>query len=297
MRRTGRSKASQSRGSCRSNLRSSWRGGILTMSRRTCRSRTACSFAAISSMCQLGRNAGIQFGEATQHEGIEIHAQRRLKFGLRNKGHDAPCPNRRVNSAMTIESASLSRLASCWAGRASLAWTSASSSCVERASPDAARLTNCLTVASNLVIRRRRPFSLIAHPFAQSRRDDRAEVARALRPAARVAGLAGAKAGHHRWAAITDPFVRRLSAIMKAHFWASERCSSRMVGTSLHPRRLHASRRPCPAITFRSRSIKSGTLNPKLSMLWAICRICFALCWRVLRVAFQLIDRKIRDRQ
>ena len=62
----------------------------------------------------------------------------------------------------------------------------------------------------------------------------------------------------------------RLSASMNARFWASERCSSRLVGTSLHPRRLHASRRPWPAITFRSRSIKSGTLNPKLSMLCAI---------------------------
>ena len=45
-------------------------------------------------------------------------------------------------------------------------------------------------------------------PFAQSRGDDRAEVARALRPAARVAGLAGPKSGRIGRPAIADPLVR-----------------------------------------------------------------------------------------
>src|SRR5271166_1403305 len=45
-------------------------------------------------------------------------------------------------------------------------------------------------------------------PFAQSSGDDRAQVARAFRPAAWVARLAGTKTSRHRWAAITNPFVR-----------------------------------------------------------------------------------------
>src|SRR6516162_6758699 len=41
-----------------------------------------------------------------------------------------------------------------------------------------------------------------------------------------------------------------------------------------------AKRRPGPATTLPSRSIKIGTLKPKVLMLWAICRICFLLWQR-----------------
>jgi hypothetical protein len=43
-----------------------WRGGMLMISRRTCRSRTACSFAAITSMCQLGRKDAPELSSAKQ---------------------------------------------------------------------------------------------------------------------------------------------------------------------------------------------------------------------------------------
>ena len=46
---------------------------------------------------------------------------------------------------------------------------------------------------------------------------------------------------------------------------------------------LHASNLPCPAIRLFSRSINTGTLNPKVCMLRAICLTCLSLCLRGLR--------------
>jgi hypothetical protein len=140
------------------------------------------------------RRAWIQFGKAAQHERIEIRPQRLLIFGVGKTGHEAPSPNRRVNSAMT------DRIRITKAIGVLLDWSRlvgldkrqqelrrarfARGGAIDQLLDCRLKLGDAPTAAA-LVDR---------DPFAQSRGDDRAEIAHTLRPAARVAGLAGAKA-------------------------------------------------------------------------------------------------------
>src|SRR5262249_2602569 len=124
--------------------------------------------AGLETACQdldmpIGQKIGLdmKLGEAPREEKVEIGSKGRVILGKRQGGHaEASRPRRRISSPITRSSAAPNSAAGLSAARASPAWTSASRSCIERASPEAARLTNCLTAASTLVMRLRRPCSV-----------------------------------------------------------------------------------------------------------------------------------------
>src|SRR5580658_7557192 len=107
------------------------------------------------------RRATVQVREATRREGVEILPADRAIFAEGELVHEEVSLIRRSTSRMTSRSASEGCWGSDGAGRASMVCIRPRSSCSERASPLAARFTSCLTAASSLVIRLRRPFSVI----------------------------------------------------------------------------------------------------------------------------------------